>query len=351
MSRLYFHSPSGTMEVLGSERAWLAHVASGPGAYAWDLDRVGGSCDRAYALMELSPEPPAGAYGENFLHVYAREAKAEDERYRAAARAFEAAGRPGGMGAYPRFDPEPGRRFVDSLKVSLRVKGLPLRIAGHDLTTANLESNTALVAGSDVVALAAKLDGWNERHCWVEGPDRDWLAGLIGQGLEAGILRRGLWYSDTPDGPKDQWSSQGWEELVPWLRARDDEPVVLSYSVGDGFPNQWIADWSPPKLPADWVPDWAGTDKGRAEWDALSDERRQEERDTFRQDSWYDVPDEERWDAAMRGLRAARPWAQLSAANLREVSFGPMVTVYDVFAPDRDERVRRAFAEAAAVSR
>lgn len=343
MSRLYFHSPSGTAEILGSERAWLSHVASGPGAYAWDLDRVGASCDRAYALIEMSPEPAAGEYAANYLHTYAREAKAADERYHSAARAFESAGRPGGMSLYPRFDPEPGRRFIDALKVSLRVRGLPLRVAGHDLTTANLESNTALVAGSDVVALAAKLDGWNEQHCWVEGPDRAWMGGLVEQGLESGILRRGLWYSDTPDGPKDQWSSQGWEELVPWLRGRDDEPVVLSYSVGDRFPNQGIADWSPPELPDGWAPAWADDD--RAEWDALSDDGKQECRDEYRQDSWYEVPDAEQWAAGMRGLRTRRPWARLSAETLREVSFGPMVTVYDLFAPDRDERVRRAFGE------
>ena len=60
-------------------------------------------------------------------------------------------------------------------------------------------------------------------------------------------------------------------------------------------------------------------------------------------DSWYDLPDQVRWDTAMAALRRDRPWARLSPGTLQTVTFGPGVTVYDLFASDRDERVRAAF--------
>lgn len=46
--------------------------------------------------------------------------------------------------------------------------------------------------------------------------------------------------------------------------------------------------------------------------------------------------------AALAGLRRKQPWARIAPDTLATSSFGPMVTVYDLFAPDRDERVRRA---------
>lgn len=49
----------------------------------------------------------------------------------------------------------------------------------------------------------------------------------------------------------------------------------------------------------------------------------------------------------MGALRERRPWARLAPDTLTEVTFGPPVTIYDLFAPDRDERVRTAFAQEA----
>lgn len=98
-------------------------------------------------------------------------------------------------------------------------------------------------------------------------------------------------------------------------------------------------------MPDGWIPEWAGSDKGRGEWerdypDAAS---REEHYRTYAVDGWYDLPVAEQWQQAMGGLRADRPWAQLAPDNLATITFGPGVTVYDVLAPDRDDRVRVAF--------
>ncbi|MFD6565481.1 hypothetical protein [Micromonospora profundi] len=299
MSRIYFHSPSGDAELRGSERAWLGSIARGPAATAWDLDPLHG-IDRARDILALVPEVPDGPHGANYLHTYLREAGAQEQ----ANKRVYADWSPGRPLSGPTSH-EPQRRLISSLSTALRY-GLRMIVAGVELHTANLDLNTALVAGSDPVRLAAKIDGWCEAHCWVEGPDRAWLADIIDRGLTAGLYRKGLWYSNTPDGPKDQWSDQGWGQVLDLLRSRDDEPVVMSYSVCDGFPN----------------PEIAGRESESGQW--------------------YDLPGGEQWQTAMDGLRRERPWARLAPDTLGEVMFGLPVTVYDLFAPDRDERVRAA---------
>lgn len=341
MSRVYFHSPSGDAEIRGSERAWLRHVAAGPGMYAWDLDRAG-DYDRAYTLLGMSPEPPPGEFSANYLHAYMREAKAEDERYRQASVANRESGlAPVWAAASAQYDPEPVCRFIAALKTSLRVNGFEVHVGEYRLHTGNITLNTALAAGSDVIALAAKIDGWCEAHAYVEGPDRAWLAGLVQRGLDDGIFRRGIWYRNA-DGANETWAPQGWDELIPFLRARDDEPVVMSYSACDQFPGRSIADWEPPPPPADWCP-WADEERGIAEWEALDEPDRDSHRKEHQQEAWHELAAAEQWDRAMRGLREKRPWARISPETLRAVGFGPRVTVYDLFAVDRDERITRAF--------
>jgi hypothetical protein len=265
---------------------------------AWDLGRSS-AFERAAQILAMVPEVPDDGYGANFLHTYLRAAQAQEATNKAAYAGWH----PGQPPKHP-TSYEPQRQLVSALQTSLRVQGLDLEVAGVKLRTANIDLNTALIAGSDPVALAAKIHGWCESHCWIEGPDREWLAEIIDEGVENGLFRRGFWYADTPDGPKDKWSSQGWEEVLTLLRSRDDEPVVLSYSVSERFPNEYIAGWDGPE------------------------------------DSWYDLPDAEQWERALTGLREQRPWARLAPDTLYDVTFGPPVTVYDLLAPDRDERVR-----------
>lgn len=340
MSRVYFHSPSGEAELNGSEHSHLRHVARGPAVAAWDLGDRLDDLEQAAAILAMVPDDPTRR--GNYLHEDLRKAQAEQARHRAAVEA----------GRWGDYDPTPLHRLVSGLKTSLAVDRLRLLVAGHELRTFNVELNTAIVVGSEPVRLAAKIAGYCESHCWVEGEDRAWLAGVIDAGLAAGIFRRGLWYvnrvTDVPveECPDRRWLTQGWENVTAFLRSRDDEPVVLSYSVTEGFPNAGVAGWEPPPMPAGWAPDWADTDAGRAEWetDHPDDESRREYYREAAADLWYELDAGERWRQAMDGLRENRPWAQLSPDMLGKLTFHWPVTVYDLLAPDRDERVRAAVA-------
>src|SRR5678809_1267407 len=55
-----------------------------------------------------------------------------------------------------------------------------------------LQLNSALALGSDVVKLAARFHGQCEVHCWVDAADRVWLANMVVEGLECGVFRRTL---------------------------------------------------------------------------------------------------------------------------------------------------------------
>jgi len=255
MSRVYFDSPSGEAELLGAERGWLRHLAMGPARTAWDVNDF----DRACEVMEMVLET-----SDSYLHDYWRSAAAQN------ALNMDAAD----------FRPETYhsiRQFVDALAVALRVVGVELEVAGIRLHSYDLDLNTALLAGSDPVRLAAKIQGWCESHAWVDGPDRNWMADIIDDALTAGLYRTGM----------------GWDQVVALLRSRDDEPVVLSYSVTDSFPH----------LPGD--------------------------------------TDEERWQVSFAALQSS-PWLQMSPESLGEQYFGRPVTVYDVLAGDRDKRVLAA---------
>ncbi len=276
MSQLSWDSPSGATAALsGAEFAWLGEVAAGPAGNVWNLRTQ----DQVFALMEMTTVP-AGSNGMYALHDIWRDAQAADHTYRARYQAHEEAQRAGTPSTEPDFDADPITSLTERLAAMLRLDGVPLRVDGVDLSSRDVALNTALVAGSDQVALAAKLYGWATRHCWVEWMDRSWLAGIIRTGLHTGI------YRSTLNG-----NSLGWDLVLQMLEARSDEPVVLSYSGHGTFPD-------------------GGLD----------------------------------WDTAMRAHRTQHPWARLAPDTLRRVGFGPLVTAYDLAAPDRDARVRSAYA-------
>lgn len=341
MSRVYFHSPSGEAELRGSERAHLNFVAYGPAGAAWGLSRHT-DLDWMAGVIGLIPEVPDGQYGANYLHTYLREAQAEHARNHELYKAWK----PGMPGPYGESY-DASRRLRSSLKTRLAgsLSDTVFVVAGRRLHAGDLALNTALAVGSDPIKLAAKIHGWCEAHAWVDGPDRAWLAEIIDEGLAVGVYRRGIWYADQPDTPRDKWSSQGWEEVQAHLRSRDDEPCVMSYSVCDQFPNRHTAAWEPPPMPDDWAPSWADTDEGLAEWerDYPTAEDKAARYLDGAGDGWYELPVDEQWRLAMAGLRADKPWAQLSPDTL-DTTFGPAVTVYDLLATDRDERISAAFA-------
>lgn len=339
MSRVYFHSPSGEAELRGAERAWLGFVAAGPARAAWGLDRHV-DLERMAEIVAMVPEVPDGQYGANYLHTYLREAQAEDAANK---RAYDG-WKPGSPQAGP-TSYEASKRLLSSLQLRITGRGTGddvFEVAGQRLGVADVALNTALAAGSAPVQLAAKIDGWCEVHAWVDGPDRAWLADIIAEGLASGIYRRGLWYADLPDTPRDKYSTMGWEEVQVHLRSRDDEPVVMSYSVCDQFPSRAAAGWEPPPMPDGWTPRWVDDDDGRAEWerDYPTPEQKAEQYAESAGDTWYDLPSDEQWSLAMAALRTDRPWLQLTPESLGGTTFGPGVTVYDLLGPDREERVR-----------
>lgn len=232
MSRIYFHSEHGTAEVRGWERAHM-------GVLSTDLLKAslilhGGASRKPTILRAI----PLGEY-VHAIDGYALE------------------------------------RDLDVwLSVAIDHEFL---IDGHRADVFTVALNTALALGNDVVKLCARLHGQCEIHCYVEGPHRAWLAGIIEQGRKIGLLRK----------------DSGWEDVITLLRSRADEPVVCSYSVCEQFPNYGIVRregvWTAP----------------RVAWDADFNERPLEpgeegEEDT---DAWYDKPKDEQWQLALIALR------------------------------------------------
>lgn len=343
MSRVYFHTPTGEAELRGSERAHLAHLTQTIISATWgfsDLARIG-SLDRATELIALLHGAPGSTsgpltYPAGYIHEYHQAAIAERERYRASTTGTK--------------DPDPERRFLDSLNIALSVRDLQLHVGGHDLDTTNVGMNTALASGSDIIRFAAKIHGWCEIHPWIEGHDRAWFADLIDQGLTIGAYRSGLWYVEGPyegeakDHPDRRWCDQGWISVRDLLRASSTEPVVMSFSVCDQFPRRTTTTWSPEELPEDWKPDWA-VGEGLDEWEAMTDGGKDHHREEAMAEQWYQLPSAKQWEGAMEWLRRIRPWANITPDNLGTTTFGPPVTIFDLFAPDRDERIRAAFAK------
>jgi hypothetical protein len=191
MSRIYFHSEHGEVEVSGAERAYMGGVCG-------DLFLIG---------LHLNRHEDYPSYPSPLRKIL----------------------NPNHYTAGPDYQ---GMRFVDALSTALHVgfDSDVLIVDGKRVDTFAAALNTAYVMGSDAVKLMARLHGQCELHAYVEGANRAWLAGIIERGREARVLR-----------PK-----MGWEAAAEFLRSREDCPVVTSYSVCDQFPNHHIAGWEPP---------------------------------------------------------------------------------------------------------
>jgi hypothetical protein len=131
MSRVYFHTPSNTAEILGAERAFAACIVESLGAALL--------CSYVEAL--------------GFSTLYR----------------------------------EPGL-----LRVAMGDGRTALRVAGQNLDGWQVLLNTAIAAGSDPVRFLARMHAQCEIHGWIAGEDRAWLADIIRTGLKDGVMRETL---------------------------------------------------------------------------------------------------------------------------------------------------------------
>lgn len=227
MSAIYFHSQDGTALVRGSERAYMSGLCG-------DL-MLGVIGDIEYAREWLLPLLPADCYAR----------------------------------AGPKA----------TLEMYLRNADGDLIVDGERIDTFLLALNTAWALGGDPLRLLARLHGQCEIHCWVDGPDRTWLAGIIREGRKSDLYH----------------AEQGWEDVANLLETRDDEPVVCSYSVCDQFPNFGC-------LPAE-HPLKQSHDERRFEW-------------------FDDLEVAETWATCMRGLREQGGGLQIQPGAWDSFAFG-----------------------------
>lgn len=251
MSRIYFHSEHGTAELRGSERAYMG-VFCGNLLVA-TLEPLDDFSDRdgSNPLQRLVPP-------DSYIHAYAAGTQ-WTARFRQWARSsFGNDGFVYQDRQVPRFD---------------------------------AALNTALAIGDDPVKLMARLHGQCEIHCWVEGSNRAWLAGIMQRGRASGLYR----------------ADQGWEAVIDLLLSRNDSPVVCSYSVCEGFPHALLA-----------------YEAGL--WQATEDEDGE-----LNWDAWYDLPQTEKWRLGMAALRAQpQRWLELKPDDWADYCFNDGVTGLDL---------------------
>lgn len=233
MSSVYFHTPNDTARLHGSERAYFAQLCQGLtwsifDYYAeWDMDKLLILFPASHYVHKMStPEAVRTA----FFATMFTELKIGD-------------------------------RAIDSFALSL---------------------NTALALGSDAVKLAARIHGECELHCWVSGANRQWLAGIIQQGLDCRLYRQ----------------AQGWDDVMALLVADSDSPAVLSYSGCERFPNSTVANWTSPD----------------------DDD-----------EAWYELPKDEQWRLAFEGL-SANEWLEMAPDRWTDYCFADGYTAMDLVA-------------------
>lgn len=269
MSRVYFHSPSGDAELLGSERYHLSSLAKATamGQVIRDPDRFRAFLPPGHYLSQLRSNHPDAWVGwyETALKV--------------------------GDGTVIEFDGQPIESFA-------------------------LLLNTALETGDEALRLAARIDGQCEIHGWVDGPNRKWLAGMMQAAVDSGAFRQGFWFQGSAAGSKRIWSEQGWDEVIALLLARDDEPVVMSYSVCNGFPNPVIAGVAP-----DYRDD--------------PEDEYEEAREAFSLS-----PKPEQWAACMAQLRTGVNGLEFRPDNWEGFRFMHKLSMTDLMADDWEDRLR-----------
>lgn len=193
-------------------------------------------------------------------------------------------------------DPYFANKLSTFLRVSLASEEDRLVYGNERLNLWETILNTSLYIGNDPLKLAARLHGQCEMHCWAEGPNRKWLAGIMRQGRKINLFR----------------DDEGWEDVIKHMESRDDEPVVCSYSVCDQFPNLGM-------LPKDFPLSAKIADDD--EWTTPAEAR---------VDAFYALPSEKRWELCMQTLRKEWPHIELTPHNWNDYYFGYGICAFDL---------------------
>ncbi|BAD58876.1 hypothetical protein [Nocardia farcinica] len=247
MSRIYFHSPSGDAEVSGRERTHFGLIT-----HETSIAHLIGTVGRFNLRRVLHPE--SWAY---------QAAEGVDTRMLSLA-----------LGPFG----EDKGAFVHN---------------GKRVNHWHLLLNTLIQQSGDSIRLAARIHAQCEVHGYVEGPDRAWLADLIEDARVDGVFR----------------ADMGWETVIELLRARDDEPVVMSYSLCDPFPNPWSTTWTPESVERADDEDDQGEDR----------------------ESWYQLPHAEQWATGLAWLRdEANGRRRLQPDTWADFGFGEGLTATDL---------------------
>ncbi len=171
--------------------------------------------------------------------------------------------------------------LVPVLKSSMDPKFLEYEIAQREkpvvwkdqqYSSFSLLLNSAYHLGGEALQFAARIHGGCEIHCWVEGNNRLWLAGIIERALSVNVCR----------------DDMGWPDVIKLLEQSDKGEVVCSFSVTDSFPLGVLS-----RLARD-----AG----------LSDEECDDPPGT--------------WGAAMASLRETHPYLEMQPSTWDDYHFG-----------------------------
>lgn len=220
-----------------------------------------------------------------------------------------------------------GRQWVDDVELYMGGYSCdqgPNRFLfrGEELNNWHVLLNTAIVAGSDAVRFLARFDAQCEIHGRIEGPDRAWAADIIEFGRSQGVMRFG----------------SGWEDVIDLLRRRDDEPVVMSYTVCDSFPDIRATTWKPDesKFPRQLGECSAGHEDRSVCNEYICWEITEDYLHEYAMEQFAALSNEEQWRYGLEYLREYGP--RIQPDEWETYRFGQSVSAFDM-AADRWERI------------
>lgn len=173
---------------------------------------------------------------------------------------------------YLKFGKPDSAFWATDIKGALLSGNLPLVVDGKTIDAWHLVLNTATTVGSDAMKLAVRIHAQCEIHAWVKGENRAWVANILEEGLGE-IFRE----------------ESGWESVITLLREANDEPVVMSYSVTDGFRESGYGDWLQSRL-------------NELNVDLEDEDKNGESYEYVLGEEWYALGNDETWKLALEWL-------------------------------------------------